>query len=851
MLVWVLPLPALAQQDSLSISQAELEGYRAQARNLVSALEFYLNILGGEEASVAEKETIFHDTYLKIFRDEDVQIEDDLDEKRQVVSNKDVQAYLKDVDFFFTHAEFSFEILSVDHFLNEADSLYFLITTDRHLTATDVDQQELNNFQKRYIELTVNPESKNLKIASIYTKKLSQEEDLVNWWNGLDSLWRQELAKGLMLKGGLPLAEVDSISASAYHFAKGDSLPRSAVAPLDALLKVISRTQLQLGGFQARDYSPLAKLTSLTRLDLAESSIADLQPLRSLTRLEALSLAGTSVSQLSALQFCSRLQMLDISQTQISDLSALIAFPELELLRARQLKTASLKPISQCFKLKQLDISGMLAADLQPLARLTLLEELDISTMPVSDLSPLANLQYLRQLSIAGTRATDVSPLAQLPKLETLIADRTPLEDITPLIGCPALVKLSCDHTHINEAKAKAFMQSKPSCIVLFESDGLRKWWDSLSPTWQDLLKKASGITNPENREALHKLVASIKVLDISGQANITSLSPVRNLFNLQELNASATAITDLMPLRGQFDLRKLDVSHTPLKVLDGLEALSNLEILDASHTEISSVAPLSNCAGLTQLNLTHSQLSELIPIASLQKLDRIAADHTPLPMAEAYAFAAQSAADLTFQTAKLKEWWQALPQSLQGQLRSQAKVYGDPMPKELHKIAFLQNVSLQGINELSPLVMLQNLQTLKIEDATIKDLSPLRQLPRLKTLHLRKSPLRDLSPLSGMNTLRELDFSNTPLEDLSPISSLTSLHTLRINGTQIRDLAPLANLQSLRQLECASADIRRLNPIESLKNLEVLKCFNNRRLNDRKIQRFEESVPGCKVTFY
>ncbi len=48
----------------------------------------------------ADKDVLVTQSYTKIFRDPKVQVEDDLDEGRKTITNKDVQAYLKDVDFF-------------------------------------------------------------------------------------------------------------------------------------------------------------------------------------------------------------------------------------------------------------------------------------------------------------------------------------------------------------------------------------------------------------------------------------------------------------------------------------------------------------------------------------------------------------------------------------------------------------------------------------------------------------------------------------------------------------------------------------------------------------------------------
>ncbi|MDZ7646701.1 MAG: hypothetical protein U5K54_05685 [Cytophagales bacterium] len=71
-----------------------------KVKNMISFLKFMLNTLGSSKTSARDKEVLVTESYAKIFRDSKVQIEDDLAAKRDVITNKDVPAYLKDVDFF-------------------------------------------------------------------------------------------------------------------------------------------------------------------------------------------------------------------------------------------------------------------------------------------------------------------------------------------------------------------------------------------------------------------------------------------------------------------------------------------------------------------------------------------------------------------------------------------------------------------------------------------------------------------------------------------------------------------------------------------------------------------------------
>src|SRR5262245_48097220 len=79
-----------------------------KVRDLVAFFQFMLNTLGGKQTSTRDKDVMITESYAKIFRDDKVQIEDDLDTDRKVITNKDVVAYLKDVDYFFNDVKFEF-----------------------------------------------------------------------------------------------------------------------------------------------------------------------------------------------------------------------------------------------------------------------------------------------------------------------------------------------------------------------------------------------------------------------------------------------------------------------------------------------------------------------------------------------------------------------------------------------------------------------------------------------------------------------------------------------------------------------------------------------------------------------
>ena len=89
-------------QDIEGYSKEEITEFSGKVEDQIRFLEYLLNTIGSSETSTRDKDVIIRESYLKIFRDGTVQVEDDLVLDRKVVTNKDVTAYLKDIEFFFS-----------------------------------------------------------------------------------------------------------------------------------------------------------------------------------------------------------------------------------------------------------------------------------------------------------------------------------------------------------------------------------------------------------------------------------------------------------------------------------------------------------------------------------------------------------------------------------------------------------------------------------------------------------------------------------------------------------------------------------------------------------------------------
>ena len=170
------------------LSKDEIAKYENEIKTMITYLEETMNFIGDSTSSALEKEIVFTESWSKVFTDDKVQVEDDLDVNRNTPINKDVQAYLKDIDFFYKWATFKFDLQSIANNKRDDGSIFFKVTLTRHLTGKTVTEEQVDNVRNRFVEINLDRQNNSLKIASIYTTKINEKEALREWWNGVATL---------------------------------------------------------------------------------------------------------------------------------------------------------------------------------------------------------------------------------------------------------------------------------------------------------------------------------------------------------------------------------------------------------------------------------------------------------------------------------------------------------------------------------------------------------------------------------------------------------------------------------------------------------------------------------------
>jgi len=787
-----------------TLTQSEIDEYKEQSKSMVKFLEGTLNFLGDETSTAKEKEIIITSSFLKMFKDAKVQVEDDLDEKREINIAKDIQAYLKDVDFFFKKAKFEFTIEEVNNFVNENNQVYFKVVLNRNLQAVTIDGDVVNSNKLRYIEINLDETSRDLKIVSIYTNKLNEQLDLNQWWESLSLEWAVVLAQNVGINEDISLAQLKTI---------------------------VAREDLDISNNKKlTDLEPLSKLTNLKRLNISNTKINSLSPLRNLTKIEVINATNSQISSIATLKYCTGLRELSVSKTRINDLSVTSNFPALEKLDISFTSISNLEFLEFLPNMKDLRINNSPISSLKPIVSCKQLEYLKASDTKINTLDDLKTLANLQVLFIENTSVSSLEPLSGKAFLTSVFCNNTRISSLDPLLSCPQINKIYCDNTQINGEKAGLFISKKQGCLVIYDSESQSKWWASLSEDWKNIFRKQIKLSGNPTKEELQELV-NLSIIDISGYSNINSIEPIRKLINLKELRMPKTSVSSLEPIRELFDLRILDASNTKITSIDPLVNARNMESLNISSTNVTKLDALKNLRNLSVLKFSRTQVQNVEVLNAISSLQTVHANQTSVQTQDIENFVRNRPQCLVvYRTQELNDWWMNLQEGWKDIFNSIEKIEKSPSEEQLHRLTRIEVLKFSEnyqISDLEPLRKMIYLKELRFSDTNISNLLPIAQNSSLEILQCSNSPISNLDVLSNFEKLKVLDCRFTKVKSLKAVSKLKNLEQLNISGTKVRWLSPLKTSQNLIRIEMHNTRVILLSALKNMQNLKVLKCYN------------------------
>lgn len=142
---------------------------------------------------------------------------------------------------------------------------------------------------------------------------------------------------------------------------------------------------------------------------------------------------------------------------------------------------------------------------------------------------------------------------------------------------------------------------------------------ESLYPRGEGKIKSLKGLENAWN----------LKQLYLTSQ-DITDITPLSGLYQLDFLALNGNRIQDACPISGLTGLRKLVLFHNEIEDIGCLSHLTKLTDLLLSNNHIRDISPLSKLP-IGWLDVSHNPISDVTPAASMKKLHHLYVDAAPL----------------------------------------------------------------------------------------------------------------------------------------------------------------------------------------------------------------------------
>ncbi|MFA6012946.1 MAG: leucine-rich repeat domain-containing protein, partial [Desulfobacteraceae bacterium] len=281
----------------------------------------------------------------------------------------------------------------------------------------------------------------------------------------------------------------------------------------------------------------------------------------------------------------------------------------------------------------------------------------------------------------------------------------------------------------------------------------------------------------------------------------ISDISILKGLTQLQSLDLSYNQISDISILKGLTQLQSLVLSYNQISDISILKDLAQLQSLDLNGNPISDISILKGLTQLQSLNLVDNQISDISILKGLTQLQSLDLSYNQI-------------SDISI----LKVLTQLQSLNLIGNTISDISILKD--------LTQLQSLNLSGnpISDISIMKDLAQLQSLVLNDNQISDITTLKDLTQLQSLLLNGNLISDISILKELTQLQSIDLSYNQISDISILKDLAQLQSLNLSGNLISDISILKDLAQLQSLVLSDNQI---SDFTTLKDLTQLKSLN------------------------
>jgi Leucine-rich repeat (LRR) protein len=284
-----------------------------------------------------------------------------------------------------------------------------------------------------------------------------------------------------------------------------------------------------------------------------------------------------------------------------------------------------------------------------------------------------------------------------------------------------------------------------------------------------------------------------------------------RNLDRLAgtRVDISDTRISDLTGLSSKPDVTSL-VLNDQITDISAVEALHDLEELVAYKAPLEDLSPLRNCRSLKSLQINVSHVSDLSPLTDLPSLDLLQLwSYRGQPLwrdGRVKHFNIIHASARSADLSPLTTW------PLLGLLSCD----GAAIVGRLPALPSLHFLSIPGCDDeaFSALSGYASLKTLFAYNGSVSDLRPLAPCAQLETVNATDTDISNVEPLLDKALLRDLAISGTRVSEITALSWLPNLRYLWADRTPVTNLTGWNPKSAIWTLSIADTKVTNLSEL-------------------------------------
>lgn len=269
----------------------------------------------------------------------------------------------------------------------------------------------------------------------------------------------------------------------------------------------------------------------------------------------------------------------ELTLDQPKDLSDLSHFSGLRSLTVQNVSGLDFSILNELPNLEYLDLSGctISSKSLQSIGGLTMLKTLKLSGCALTSIDSMSQLTALTEIDLSNNIINNIGILSLMLNLETVNLANNPISSIAGLSTCKQLKNLdisNCDVSSLSSLNDKTQLRS---------------------------------LLAPNNKVAsLDDLGNCILLEELDIQANLISdISVLCRLVKLRVFRADNNQITTIPVFDAEnCTLQQFSVDYNQVTDLSGLSGLKQLNYVYADYNAIADLKPLAECYNLVQLNV-------------------------------------------------------------------------------------------------------------------------------------------------------------------------------------------------------------------------------------------------------